>query len=155
MRSNSPTLHRFNTQPPEGGWGAIDYFGIITAEVSTHSRPKAAGLGLSFVSYVGLNVSTHSRPKAAGAFSTFFISRYNRFNTQPPEGGWDNTCFQTANFSTVSTHSRPKAAGSGINVLSKAKLFQHTAARRRLGQNWQASLGAWSVSTHSRPKAAG
>ena len=38
----------------------------ITDElVSTHSRPKAAGFGLSAVTYVGL-VSTHSRPKAAG-----------------------------------------------------------------------------------------
>ena len=33
--------------------------------VSTHSRPKAAGLGLA-VNGTGGEVSTHSRPKAAG-----------------------------------------------------------------------------------------
>ena len=35
----------FNTQPPEGGWVSI--FGVqraVMKEVSTHSRPKAAGM---------------------------------------------------------------------------------------------------------------
>ena len=39
-------LHRqscFNTQPPEGGWPASMSF-FLTTQVSTHSRPKAAGL---------------------------------------------------------------------------------------------------------------
>ena len=34
-------------------------------------------------------VSTHSRPKAAGGFSRLRQIRRPRFNTQPPEGGWD------------------------------------------------------------------
>ena len=54
----------FNTQPPEGGW-VKNGMPFNPYKVSTHSRPKAAGLlglGVSFVSYV----STHSRPKAAG-----------------------------------------------------------------------------------------
>ena len=33
----------FNTQPPEGGWGDR-FFNSVTIRVSTHSRPKAAGL---------------------------------------------------------------------------------------------------------------
>ena len=33
----------FNTQPPEGGWGGRDSDGNCEAQVSTHSRPKAAG----------------------------------------------------------------------------------------------------------------
>ncbi|WP_083299426.1 hypothetical protein, partial [Neisseria sp. HMSC077D05] len=45
-----------------------------------------------------------------------------RFNTQPPEGGW------------VSTHSRPKAAGRIISTDTPLYMFQHTAARRRLGR---------------------
>ena len=77
----------FNTQPPEGGWypelvrevgerqfqhtaarrrlvaqpkkSDADY------KVSTHSRPKAAGLELSSLKAIQI-VSTHSRPKAAG-----------------------------------------------------------------------------------------
>ena len=55
---------RFNTQPPEGGW-IYQWQPSKSATVSTHSRPKAAGLfcfGFSFF----FKVSTHSRPKAAG-----------------------------------------------------------------------------------------
>ena len=33
----------FNTQPPEGGWHAT-LSGILLPGVSTHSRPKAAGM---------------------------------------------------------------------------------------------------------------
>ena len=82
-----------------------------------------------------------------------------RFNTQPPEGGWKKV---SISFSTckVSTHSRPKAAGysvhgdaarSGVSTHSRPKaagqplesdsrvsiMFQHTAARRRLGPQQQ------------------
>ena len=55
-----------------------------------------------------------------------------RFNTQPPEGGW---LIHTLYFDlrSVSTHSRPKAAGR----------HHHQAHQER------------QVSTHSRPKAAG
>ena len=99
--------------------------------VSTHSRPKAAGSGVLLVMF-HLNVSTHSRPKAAGIFSARFIFRSvvsthsrpkaagfllllvnkvtDSFNTQPPEGGW------------LIYHS----------VSDAMSMFQHTAARRRL-----------------------
>ena len=45
-----PTCHKriscFNSQPPEGGW--LSQFPDLQqqAEVSTHSRPKAAGLSV-------------------------------------------------------------------------------------------------------------
>ena len=59
-------LNSFNTQPPEGGWNTL--FPYSKSDfVSTHSRPKAAGLK-DFVIQAIQNVSTHSRPKAAGAF---------------------------------------------------------------------------------------
>ena len=60
--------------------------------------------------------------------------RLSCFNTQPPEGGWCGFSVSET-FDTVSTHSRPKAAGnpeSSVDVL--VRMFQHTAARRRLGQ---------------------
>ena len=60
----------------------------LVGEVSTHSRPKAAGLlrgGLKDV----LRVSTHSRPKAAGFSGEVNVPQM-----------------------LVSTHSRPKAAGT-------------------------------------------
>ena len=55
----------FNTQPPEGGWFDGGFGMGLTSEVSTHSRPKAAGLGQ-------MRADTKNRC----------------FNTQPPEGGW-------------------------------------------------------------------
>ena len=77
----------FNTQPPEGGWShsknsllTVALFQHTAARrrlvpspslyagcpsVSTHSRPKAAGI-LSRFFVNNVNVSTHSRPKAAG-----------------------------------------------------------------------------------------
>ena len=55
------------------------------------------------------------------------------FNTQPPEGGWELTKFRRRVF----------------------KQFQHTAARRRLGEALELFGRDVMVSTHSRPKAAG
>ena len=55
--------------------------------VSTHSRPKAAGVGVVCAPFAAV-VSTHSRPKAAGEL---WLSRAVKLK--------------------VSTHSRPKAAG--------------------------------------------
>ena len=78
-------------------------------EVSTHSRPKAAGAYQSG-EVPGESVSTHSRPKAAG------MAKYEqRFFVQ------------------VSTHSRPKAAGISREMTTRyTEEFQLTAARRRL-----------------------
>ncbi len=78
-------------------------------DVSTHSRPKAAGTTRRGRRY-SMTVSTHSRPKAAGKAVCIDGFCITGFNTQPPEGGW--------RFTTKT-----------------AKLpvwFQHTAARRRL-----------------------
>ena len=43
----------------------IGLLGLAGIPVSTHSRPKAAGVNADLFGNV-LNVSTHSRPKAAG-----------------------------------------------------------------------------------------
>ena len=101
----------FNTQPPEGGWGCSTYLISIPFLVSTHSRPKAAGNALCVDCMRVHSVSTHSRPKAAGR-----------------HGSAVGLCRD------VSTHSRPKAAGTkGRYNLPHKLMFQHTAARRRLG----------------------
>ena len=143
--------------------------------VSTHSRPKAAGYTSDNLVHL-CQVSTHSRPKAAGTKKNTVIPKHGAFqhtaarrrlgrnskilpgdrgfNTQPPEGGWDDDL-------------PPRICHL---------LFQHTAARRRLddyplrragngGFNTQPPEGGWgsidwfgddfNVSTHSRPKAAG
>ena len=62
-------------------------------EVSTHSRPKAAGEMRKFRAN-NHGVSTHSRPKAAGLYPP-----RPRLHTE------------------VSTHSRPKAAGLWPHVI--------------------------------------
>ena len=103
---------------------------------------------------VSLLVSTHSRPKAAGSQAALYRLLPDRFNTQPPEGGWQ-LVLQTETQQVVSTHSRPKAAGCRHRLPRPQKrrfntqppeggwfahndvtafhfLFQHTAARRRL-----------------------
>ena len=143
----------FNTQPPEGGWNANRRYSI-RCNVSTHSRPKAAGrFGTN--QRAGQEVSTHSRPKAAGAWSHIrqklvMVSTHSRpkaaggstakwrfliirFNTQPPEGGW--SC--------------------SYCITVWIALFQHTAARRRLEAELTTPQRPTAVSTHSRPKAAG
>ena len=121
----------FNTQPPEGGWFNGSDGCLFFDLVSTHSRPKAAGPDIGELADL-----------------------LDCFNTQPPEGGWPKQG-QVIPLSIVSTHSRPKAAGSKkMSRLDKVKvsthsrpkaaghffhgltfhgLFQHTAARRRLG----------------------
>ena len=58
-----------------------------------------------------LYVSTHSRPKAAGVSGYSKINWSHGFNTQPPEGGWIGLSFAFFYRQIVSTHSRPKAAG--------------------------------------------
>ena len=88
--------------------------------------------------YVGLiirsdTVSTHSRPKAAGIQTVQRPLRHVRFNTQPPEGGWLELHNRDIVIPHVSTHSRPKAAGRRGKHWTSGSKFQHTAARRRLG----------------------
>ena len=148
----------------------------LRIKVSTHSRPKAAGPSVNQVCF-SYPVSTHSRPKAAGlvllcAYLLWAVSTHSRPKaagcTQVLDGG----------LAVVSTHSRPKAAGAfyfsardvdgGFNTqppeggwaeIKKWKhipqLFQHTAARRRLGSIAKIASRRSRVSTHSRPKAAG
>ena len=64
----------------------------IYPHVSTHSRPKAAGKDGSGKA-PRYAVSTHSRPKAAGIPKCWHIKRVKCFNTQPPEGGWQDNIY--------------------------------------------------------------
>ena len=77
-----------------------------------------------------------------------------RFNTQPPEGGWEISAF-TASCRLVSTHSRPKAAGT-CHVIEPFIGTVSTHSRPKAAGRRQAILAVvLTVSTHSRPKAAG
>ena len=81
----------------------------------TAARRRLEEAHAAYQSY--LKVSTHSRPKAAGRPFGQGHVLHDRFNTQPPEGGWA----QSRRFfrpGTVSTHSRPKAAGASLKSLA-------------------------------------
>ena len=141
----------FNTQPPEGGWR--QYSLILSASLCFNTQPPEGGWFRHRQFSEVLNVSTHSRPKAAGCSLSVLRLFHSGFNTQPPEGGWRRSgrvrivhCpFQhTAArrrlakpakpffINIVSTHSRPKAAGAHDADAGREYWFQHTAARRRL-----------------------
>ena len=97
-----------HSRPKAAGTCCLKF--LFSFKVSTHSRPKAAGRPLQRLKPPQM-VSTHSRPKAAGRSPCRRRQSVGGFNTQPPEGGWPRI-------------NSPRRSG---------KLFQHTAARRRLG----------------------
>ena len=107
---------------------------IDFAVVSTHSRPKAADNVVDgMFTYAGA-VSTHSRPKAAEAAKAEALTAVQVSTHSRPKAadcsGWDDFYV-----SAVSTHSRPKAAEKmTVGILWCGRMFQHTAARRRLKQ---------------------
>ena len=144
-------------------------------------------------------VSTHSRPKAAGIINTIFTANNMGFNSQPPEGGWWPSCVSTGTtkpFQLTAArrrlvtnkqitiilscfNSQPPEGGWvwDNDIKDFVSTFQLTAARRRLARPNPASpINTWfqltaarrrlearpffgkrgyPVSTHSRPKAAG
>ena len=125
-----------------------------TDVVSTHSRPKAAGL-IHVFAVCPDRVSTHSRPKAAGAPLHPQPLQPLRFNSQPPEGGWlrwPPAPLKLLRFQLTAARRRLGHDNDGRGV---AKMFQLTAARRRLAIQPPRRRKKAHVSTHSRPKAAG
>ena len=103
-----------------------------------------------------LDVSTHSRPKAAGGYSPAWSAKSSRsFNTQPPEGGWLRAPAASNRYCLFQhTAARRRLVNRTPEVGSYAP-FQHTAARRRLAHLSCLDPQPCRVSTHSRPKAAG
>ena len=128
----------------------------IVFVVSTHSRPKAAGI-FPFITKSIFTVSTHSRPKAAGSYHITALLFYFLFQHTAARRRLVKFDIYKCRFNNVSTHSRPKAAGSKPQASApKSKAFQHTAARRRLGQqirrhshrnrfNTQPPEGGWRI----------
>ena len=98
----------FNTQPPEGGWK-----GLITALPGLfwfqHTAARRRLDGVFVFSAADGHVSTHSRPKAAGFLSSPVFSIVLRFNTQPPEGGWE--IMPTSSKMTESFNTQPPEGG--------------------------------------------
>ena len=125
-------LGRFNTQPPEGGWikGRL----LIAYLYSFNTQPPEGGwakhLATPMQHYL---VSTHSRPKAAGGSQRHGRIAIASFNTQPPEGGW--ALSTRPRLPPKSFNTQPPEGGWYLPSypINAGLLFQHTAARRRLG----------------------
>ena len=100
----------FNTQPPEGGWETLKCRGY-QRHVSTHSRPKAAGITSVLLPIKPLFQHTAARRQLeCDAGRRGVVAG---FNTQPPEGSWRCNSRRSWRW-RVSTHGRPKAAGFWI-----------------------------------------
>ena len=127
------------------------------SRVLTHSRPKAAGLGGAELTEDEL-VSTHSRPKAAGGTRNSDNRARHCFNTQPPEGGWQQK-LKLVIWDKVSTHSRPRrrlatthgratARGNGFNTQPPEGGWNPNllnAANHTISFNTQPPEGGWTT----------
>ena len=121
--------------------------------VSTHSRPKAAGLKDGRPCKDKLFQHTAARRRLESA--AVLPPAMNCFNTQPPEGGWVLRTKASINeLEFQHTAARRRLAVTPTSAVPSEK-FQHTAARRRLGFSPPDNKTYSIVSTHSRPKAAG
>ena len=146
------TSSRFNTQPPEGGWG--NRVGTGRQERCFNTQPPEGGWqGLPLQKCLSM-LFQHTAARRRLAQSYKIVSKLSSFNTQPPEGGWD---FKTGSniVTLVSTHSRPKAAGGGSTSLDDEEDVSTHSRPKAAGRGWFLSIFMWTVSTHSRPKAAG
>ena len=167
----------FNTQPPEGGWGrelksehAYDEFQHTAARrrlaivgtapvgavnVSTHSRPKAAGDNFSHEVIMPCQFQHTAARRRLDGLTQQAVADITGFNTQPPEGGWWALIWSAR--WTKCFNTQPPEGGWphwALTVRTSSR-SQHTAARRRLAVPSHSNQPSGTVSTHSRPKAAG
>ena len=146
-------IQRFNTQPPEGGWSCFAVE-VVSSLLFQHTAARRR-LVYIFNHHGHFAEFQHTAARRRLGRDAASLKHHDRFNTQPPEGGWGSLVYAQGYFYE----------------------FQHTAARRRLGVksllasltrsfNTQPPEGGWyryaylcgavcKVSTHSRPKAAG
>ena len=121
----------FNTQPPEGGWPSENKRPFLL--VCFNTQPPEGGWLSSRLPSCCPIVSTHSRPKAAGIEAVLPVPLSPSFNTQPPEGGWIfHLLFLLLTPLFQHTAARRRLTAAEKDEKGSLK-FQHTAARRRLG----------------------
>ncbi len=125
------SIRSFNTQPPEGGC-QCRCRNFYVAFKFQHTAARRRLLHRFFQCSLARRVSTHNRTKAAAVFLAFWRGLAISFNTQPHEGGCKRKFFfQESNYSF---NTQPHEGGCLIilHTRSVVRLFQHTAARRRL-----------------------
>ena len=79
---------------------------------------------------------------------------FTGFNTQPPEGGWEGWT-DIGTKAAVSTHSRLKAAGYEASFKGKHVNVSTHSRLKAAGALYELNCPVFVVSTHSRLKAAG
>ena len=122
----------FNTQQPEGGWFLMaDLFTITLAFQHTAAR-RRLGWRTARGYLLHLRFNTQ-QPEGGWINRTPQADSILGFNTQQPEGGW---VFVGVLFACSYGFNTQQPEGGWlllINVGHGSLLFQHTAARRRLG----------------------
>ena len=105
----------FNTQPPEGGWVMLKEQNLSN-DVSTHSRPKAAGQEKEKQEKEKKFQHTAARRRLVAAAQ--LVVGVMQFQHTAARRRLEKASNVVSTAITVSTHSRPKAAGDGIHTLS-------------------------------------
>ena len=173
LKIEKPAQVGFNTQSPEGGCAPPCSASPITRCFNTQS-PEGGCCPPPLSASASLSFNTQS-PEGGCRAKTRKRRNPNRFNTQSPEGGC-LSAKQKARLERCFNTQSPEGGCVKSSLTNKfLKLFQHTAARRRL-RNWleiSVSIACFNtqppeggckgqftfdtqglVSTHSRPKAA-
>ena len=109
---------------------ALSYCHALALFQLTAARRRLVGLPMSLS--IMFDVSTHSRPKAAGILLIVVIAILKAFQLTAARRRLGTNSVAVKSPPIVSTHSRPKAAGPFSRLLKPLMAFQLTAARRRL-----------------------
>ena len=121
---------RFNTQPPEGGWITV----MCCKKVKTCFNTQPPEGGWNDANFTGITaaVSTHSRPKAAGMMQILPVSpqQFQHTAARRRLGAPQDLDSKLTEFQH--TAARRRLAIAACSFSGKTE-FQHTAARRRLG----------------------
>ena len=127
---------------------SINTFNIIQSEVSTHSRPKAAGLLLS-VNCLRESCFNTQPPEGGWSTKSATTRPTESFNTQPPEGGWP--VLRTSHHLPRCFNTQPPEGGWGLAPFGAIppQTFQHTAARRRLASEVDIYIGEGFLFQHT------
>ena len=99
--------------------------------VSTHSRPKAAGQDDFYLCRANLFQHTAARRRLGFRASRDRCGNHG-FNTQPPEGGWENKICAAVDGDVFQHTAARRRLVSDVTRFRGKVQFQHTAARRRL-----------------------
>ena len=122
-------------------------------DVSTHSRPKAAGrVSATSLSKMRFQHTAARRRLVFTASIRLAFSWFQHTAARRRLAGWTITAAITA---YVSTHSRPKAAGETEQAVGTSHAVSTHSRPKAAGTPIRSNLHTHHVSTHSRPKAAG